>query len=112
MFAEKVPTDTILSRYFSRAANLMSIGKYSEAQETFDSAFSTKGVKESYVYPILLNEQATLLVYIGKIEEAFEMKKNVLNYIGRIDNLETKISVYNDLAIMYRQRHVNDSTIY
>lgn len=112
MFAEKVPTDTILSRYFSRAASLMSIGKYSEAQETFDSAFSTKGVKESYVYPILLNEQATLLVYIGKIEEAFEMKKNVLNYIGRIDNLETKISVYNDLAIMYRQRHVNDSTIY
>lgn len=70
-----IPTDTLLTQFYTRAAKLMEIGKYDDAQATFDSAFATKGVKQSPVYPVLLNEQATLLVYLGKNEEAFEMKK-------------------------------------
>lgn len=98
--------------FYRRAAGLMGEGHYEEAQRSFDSAFAVKGVRQSPVYPILLNEQATLLVYVGKNEEAFEMKKSVLPYLPQVTDLEKHISVYNDLAILYRQRHMNDSTIY
>ena len=49
------------------------------------------------MYPILLNEQATLLIYVGKTEEAFAMKKKMCSLPPQIDDLEN-ISVYNDLA--------------
>lgn len=107
-----IPTDTLLTQFYARAANLMEIGRYDDAQATFDSAFAVKGVKQSSVYPVLLNEQATLLIYLGKTEEAFEMKKSVLPYLPQMADLEKHISVYNDLAILYRQRHINDSTLY
>lgn len=110
--AEKVPTDTLLMNFYRRAASLMGEGHYEGAQRSFDSAFAVKGVRRSPVYPILLNEQATLLVYVGKNEEGFEMKKSVLPYLPQTTDLEKHISVYNDLAILYRQRHMNDSTIY
>jgi len=110
--AEDIPTDTLLMDFYERAANLMGEGYYKEAQRSFDSAFAVKGVEQSPVYPILLNEQATLLIYVGKNEEAFEMKKSVLPYLPQTADLEKHISVYNDLAILYRQRHMSDSTIY
>lgn len=110
--AEDIPTDTLLMDFYERAANLMGEGYYEEAQHSFDSAFAVKGVEQSPVYPILLNEQATLLIYVGKNEEAFEMKKSVLPYLPQTADLEKHISVYNDLAILYRQRHMSDSTIY
>lgn len=115
LYAQKLPIDTLLTQFYNRAANLMSEGgqaNYEQAQRTFDSAFAVPGVEQSPVYPILLNEQGTLLVYLGKGEQAFEMKKRVLPYLPRMKDLEKHISVYNDLAILYRQRHMNDSTIY
>lgn len=107
-----IPRDSLLTQYYARAAHLMEIGRYDDAQSTFDSAFAVKGVNQSPVYPVLLNEQATLLIYLGKNEEAFEMKKSLLTYLPYITDLEKHISVYNDLAILYRQRHINDSTLY
>ena len=50
-----IPTDTLLTQFYARAANLMEIGRYDNAQATFDSAFAVKGVKQSPVYPVLLN---------------------------------------------------------
>lgn len=91
LHAGEIPTDTLLAHFYNRAANLMEEGHYDEAQRSFDSAFATRNVKHSFMYPILLNEQATLLIYVGKTEEAFAMKKNVL---------------------LYRQHQMNDSTLY
>lgn len=113
--AEKTPADTLLMRLYTRAADLMSKGgkaNYEKAQHTFDSAFAIPGAEQSPIYPILLNEQATLLIYIGEGGRAMEMKKSVLPYLPQIKDLETHISVYNDLAILYRRQHMNDSTIY
>lgn len=112
LHAGEIPTDTLLAHFYNRAANLMEEGHYDEAQRSFDSAFATRNVKHSFMYPILLNEQATLLVYVGKTEEAFAMKKNVLPYLPQIDDLEKHISVYNDLGLLYRQHQMNDSTLY
>lgn len=75
LHAGEIPTDTLLAHFYNRTANLMEEGHYDEAQRSFDSAFATRNVKHSFMYPILLNEQATLLVYVGKTEEAFAMKK-------------------------------------
>lgn len=77
LHAGEIPTDTLLAHFYNRAANLMEEGHYDEAQRSFDSAFATRNVKHSFMYPILLNEQATLLVYVGKTEEAFAMKKKM-----------------------------------
>lgn len=115
LHAEQIPLDSTLTRLYTHAADLMSEGgqnNYEKAQRTFDSAFAMCGVEQSPIFPILLNEQATLLVYIGEGERAFEMKKKVLPYLPKIKDLEKHISVYNDLAILYRRRHMNDSTLY
>lgn len=106
LHAGEIPTDTLLAHFYNRAANLMEEGHYDEAQRSFDSAFATRNVKHSFMYPILLNEQATLLIYVGKTEEAFAMKKNVLPYLPQIDDLEKHISVYNDLGLLYRQHQM------
>lgn len=78
LHAEQIPLDSTLTRLYTHAADLMSEGgqnNYEKAQRTFDSAFAIRGVEQSPIFPILLNEQATLLVYIGEGERAFEMKK-------------------------------------
>ena len=112
LYSTDIPTDSLLMHLYSRATNLMIEGSFKAAQEVFDSAFAVPKVKQSPVYPILLNEQATLLVYLGEEEQAFTMKKNVLPYLSQIKDLEKHISIYNDLAILYRRWHMNDSTIY
>lgn len=112
LYPNKVSTDTLLMHLYNQAAGLMEEGNLDKAQHIFDSAFAVSGAKQSSVYPILLNEQATLLVYKGKLDQAFSMKKDVLPYLPQIKDLEKHISVYNDLAILYRQRHMNDSTVY
>ena len=91
--------DTLLNRFYNRAATLMGEGELEAAQACFDSAFTMPGAEKSPVYPILLNEQATLHVYQGDERRALEEKKSVLPYLPRVDNLETHISVYNDLGI-------------
>lgn len=111
LHSETIPADTLLMRLYERAASLMEKGELDQAQQTFDSAFAMPEAKQSPVYPILLNEQATLMSYVGKDDEAFNMKKSVLPYLPQIKDLEKHISVYNDLAIFYRRQHMNDSTI-
>lgn len=93
LYSTDIPTDSLLMHLYSRATNLMIEGSFKAAQEVFDSAFAVPKVKQSPVYPILLNEQATLLVYLGEEEQAFTMKKNVLPYLSQIKDLEN-ILVY------------------
>ena len=104
--------DSLLNRLYNRAATLMGEGELEAAQACFDSAFAMPGAEESPVYPILLNEQATLHVYQGDERRALEEKKSVLPYLPRVDNLETHISVYNDLGILYRRAHEPDSALH
>lgn len=75
LYSTDIPTDSLLMHLYSRATNLMIEGSFKAAQEVFDSAFAVPKVKQSPVYPILLNEQATLLVYLGEEEQAFTMKR-------------------------------------
>ena len=112
MNCRSIPLDTLLTRWYDKAASLMADGAYDSAQYYFDRAFATKGAKESPVYPILLNEQATLLVYRGNLPAALETKKKVLPYLPRVKNLETHVSVYNDLGILYHRHNMQDSAIY
>ena len=112
MRAEKVLTDTLLMRLYDKAAALMGESMYDSAQYFFDKAFATPGVEQSPVYPILLNEQATLFIYRGENEKGFDMKLSVLPYLSQVTDLEKHISVYNDLGILYRRRHMQDSALY
>ena len=52
LHAGEIPTDTLLAHFYNRAANLMEEGHYDEAQRSFDSAFATRNVKHSFMYPI------------------------------------------------------------
>ena len=51
LHAGEIPTDTLLAHFYNRAANLMEEGHYDEAQRSFDSAFATRNVKHSFMYP-------------------------------------------------------------
>ena len=110
--AENIPTDTILSRLYDQAASLMEEGEYDSAQLCFDRAFATEGVTESPVYPILLNEQATLFFYVGELKRSLEMKKSVLPYLPEVEDLEKHVSVYNDLGVLYHRFNQQDSSLY
>ena len=110
--AAKEPTDTLLSRLYDRAATLMEEGAYDSAQVCFDQAFATKGVKDSPLYPILLNEQGTLYFYVGELRRSLETKKSVLPYLPEVDDLEKHVSVYNDLGVLYHRFNRQDSSLY
>ena len=110
--AGQPPADTLLTRYYNKAADLIGEEKYDSAQHYFDKAFAVKGVALSPLYPILLNEQATLLIHTGEYEKAMNMKKQVLPYLPHVEDKEKHISVYNDLGILYRRQNMNDSAMY
>lgn len=110
--AAEEPTDTLLSRLYERAATLMEEGKYDSAQVCFDQAFATKGVTDSPIYPILLNEQGTLYFYVGELARSLETKKSVLPYLPKVDDLEKHVSVYNDLGVLYHRFNRQDSSLY
>lgn len=109
---QSLPLDTILTRWYDKASSLMANGAYDSAQYYFDRAFTVKEVKQSSVYPILLNEQATLFFYKGNLSSALETKKKVLPYLPQVKNLEIHVSVYNDLGILYHRHNMQDSAIY
>lgn len=112
LYAEQLPMDTLLFRYYEKAANLMGEGEYDSAQHYFDKAFATEGVVKSPVYPILLNEQATLFIFIGEYDKAMDMKKQVLARLPYVEDKEKHISVYNDLGVLYRRQSMTDSAMY
>ena len=91
--AENMPTDTLLTRFYDKAAALMGESMYDSAQYFFDKAFATSGVEQSPVYPILLNEQATLFIYRGENEKGFDMKLSVLPYLSQVTDLEKHIPI-------------------
>ena len=103
--------DSLLNRLYNRAATLMGEGELEAAQACFDSAFTMPGAEKSPVYPTLLNEQATLYVYQGDERRGLEGKKSVLPHLHRTKDLETHVSVYNDLGILYRRAHEPDSAL-
>ena len=103
--------DTLLTRLYDRAATLMGEGELEAAQQCFDSTFAMPDVEQSPVYPTLLNEQATLYVYQGDERRGLEGKKSVLPHLHRTKDLETHVSVYNDLGILYRRAHEPDSAL-
>lgn len=109
---EELPTDTLLAHLYDQAASLMGEGEYDSAQACFDKAFTTEGVTGSPLYPILLNEQATLLFYEGELARSLEMKKSVLPYLPEVEDLEKHVSVYNDLGVLYHRFNRQDSSLY
>lgn len=110
--AQENNLDTLLSRYFDRAASLLGEGCYDSSQFYFDKAFATPKVETSSFYPILLNEQGTLHFFLGELDKARESKKQALGYLHRVKNLETHVSIYNDLGILYHRHNMTDSSLY
>ena len=110
--AKNIPTDTLLTHLYDQAASLMEEGAYDSAQICFDQAFATEGIKKSGIYPILLNEQATLYFYVGQMARSLDMKKSVLPYLPQIEDLEKHVSVYNDLGVLYHRFNQQDSSLY
>lgn len=90
----------------------MAEGALDAAQSYFDKAFALPKAHQSAIYPILLNEQATLHVYNGNYQEGMSLKKQVIPYLKKVDNLETHISVYSDIGLLYRRENQTDSAVY
>lgn len=109
---KELPTDTLLAHLYDQAVSLMGEGEYDSAQACFDKAFAMEGVTGSPLYPILLNEQATLLFYKGELARSLEMKKSVLPYLPEVEDLEKHVSVYNDLGVLYHRFNRQDSSLY
>lgn len=109
---EELPTDTLLAHLYDQAVSLMGEGEYDSAQACFDKAFAMEGVTGSPLYPVLLNEQATLLFYKGELARSLEMKKSVLPYLPEVEDLEKHVSVYNDLGVLYHRFNRQDSSLY
>lgn len=84
---KELPTDTLLAHLYDQAVSLMGEGEYDSAQACFDKAFAMEGVTGSPLYPILLNEQATLLFYEGELARSLEMKKSVFALLARSGGL-------------------------
>lgn len=110
--AATLPTDTLLQRLYEQASTLIAEGVYDSAQHCLDRAFAVRQVEQSPVYPVLLNEQGTLLTYIGEYERAIAIKKKALLYLSGTENLETRIGANGDLGVLYRRYNRKDSALY
>lgn len=110
--AGQLHPDTLLFRYYEKAADFIAERELDSARCYFDKAFAVKGVKHSPVYPVLLNEQGTLYIYAGENEKAMAAKKEAMACLPNVEDLETHISVYNDVGILYRRCNMNDSALH
>lgn len=110
--AERLHPDTLLMRFYDKAADFIAERELDSARHYFDKAFAIKGVSQSAMYPALLNERGTLHIYAGEYEKAMTVKKQAMACLAKTKELETHISVYNDIGILFRRRHANDSALY
>lgn len=97
---------------YDRASQLMAEGNLSEAQLCFDKAFAIPDIEHSPIYPLLLNEQATLMTWRGERRDAIDAKRSVIPYLDSFGDKELDISVYSDLGILYHRSNMTDSAIY
>lgn len=97
---------------YEQAAQLMAEGNLSEAQLCFDKAFAIPDIEHSPIYPLLLNEQATLMTWRGERSDAINAKRSVIPYLDSFGDKELDISVYSDLGILYHRSNMTDSAIY
>lgn len=101
-----------VERLYETAAELMGAGDLEGAQARFDSAFATAGVERTEVYPLLLNEQATLRTWRGERREAIAGKRAVIPMLARFGDTELDVSVYSDLGLLYSNLNDPDSAMY
>lgn len=103
---------SVVSELYEQAAQLMADGDLEKAQSIFDKAFATPGVEADSVYPLLLNEQATLYTWRGERNAAIAGKRAVLPMLDDFGNTELDISVYSDLGLLYNRSNRIDSATY
>lgn len=97
---------------FEQAAELMSENRLDEAQQVFDRAFAIPGVEADTIYPLLLNEQATLLTWRGERAAAIAAKRAVIPMLAAFGDTELDVSVYSDLGLLYNRAARIDSAVY
>lgn len=110
--AGTITTDSLLTMRYEKASTLMSEGRLDEAQAQFDSAFATAGVERHEIYPLIVNEQATLNLWFGKRAEAISGKRAVIPMLHDFGDTELDVSVYSDLGLLYHRCNRTDSAIY
>lgn len=97
---------------YEQASTLMSEGRLDEAQSAFDRAFALPDVESDEVYPLLLNEQATLLTWRGERGAAIAAKRAVIPMLDSFGDTELDVSVYSDLGLLYNRASRIDSATY
>lgn len=100
-----------VEKLYESASELMAGGDLAAAQQQFDKAFAIAGVKNDPVYPLLLNEQATLMTWRGERRKAINAKRAVIPMLKRFNDTELDVSVYSDLGLLYHRSNMTDSAI-
>lgn len=100
------------AQLFEQASELMSENRLEEAQKIFDRAFAIPNVAMDSVYPLLLNEQATLLTWRGERRDAINAKRAVIPMLKSFGDPELDVSVYSDLGLLYNRSARIDSAVY
>lgn len=97
---------------YEQASELMGDNRLEEAQQLFDRAFAIPNVEKDTIYPLLLNEQATLLTWRGERVKAINTKRAVIPMLKTARSTELDVSVYSDLGLLYNRASRIDSAIY
>ena len=100
-----------VEKLYEQASELMAGGDLAAAQQQFDKAFAIAGVKNDPVYPLLLNEQATLMTWRGERRKAINAKRAVIPMLKSFNDTELDVSVYSDLGLLYHRSNMTDSAI-
>ncbi len=97
---------------YEQASELMSRNQLEEAQQLFDRAFAMPDVTTDGIYPLLLNEQATLFTWRGERAKAIAAKRAVLPMLEDFGDKELEVCVYSDLGLLYNRASRIDSATY
>lgn len=103
---------SVAAKFYGQASELMAAGELDKAQECFDKAFATPSIENDDAFPLLLNEQATLLTWRGERRKAIDTKRSVIPLLKSFGDTELDVSVYADLGILYHRSNMTDSAIF
>lgn len=112
--ASEIPLDTIIKKLCAKGDLCTIEAKYDSAFYYYNRTLSLDGVKESDLYPTILNDRGTLYYTIGDMDKALIEKLEAvrLSNLKEKPNLETLTDAYSTLGIIYRRRQMQDSALF
>ena len=114
VLASEKPLDVTIQKLCDKGGQCTIEAKYDSAFYYYNRALSLNGAIKSDLYPIIVNDLATLHYTTGDMDKALTEKLEAIRLTNLKDkpNLEILTDAYSTLGVIYRRRQMQDSALF